>query len=200
MLVDSFAKLNRSSRSAIFGALVIISAIAMYNWIVAPHVAYLSAAQRHESVLDNIAKKNEAIKNTVELKKEQLQQLRERSALLQSSLFTPNQAKEFISDLEAIAKETDCAVYSLNFSTGKAGLEKEWDKEPSGIVANSVMLAVIGVYENLIGLVEKLRAHTQGVWIDSIKMKALDDNSSELKCDVTITIYTIRKRDTSVNG
>lgn len=200
MLIDNFAKLNRSSRSAVSAALIVIVAIAMYNWIVAPHVTCLSAAQRHESVLGSIAKKNEVINNTVEFKKKELQQLREQSAQLQSTLFTPNEAKEFLSDLAAIAEEAGCAVYSLNFSTSEPGPENKQSKDTLGIVANSAMLAVIGVYENIIRLVEKLQTHTRGVWIDSIKMKALDDNSSELKCDVTITIYTIQKKDTSVNG
>ena len=139
MLIDNFAKLNRSSRSAIFAALIVIAAIPTYNRLVAPHVAYLFAAQQYDSVLSSIVKKNEVINNTVEFKKKELQQLREQSAQLQSTLLTPNEAKEFLSDLEAIAKETDCAVYSLNISASKPVLENKQDKDASGIIINSAM-------------------------------------------------------------
>lgn len=200
MLIDNFAKLNRPSRSAVFTALIIIAAMAMYSWIAAPHATYLFAAQRYESVLGNIVKKNEVINNTVKVKKKKLEELREQFARLKRTLFTPNEAKEFLSDLETIAKETDCTVYSLNFSTSEPVLGNKQDKDASGIAANSAMLGVIGVYGNIIRLVEKLQMRTRGVWIDSLKMEAVDGKSPRLKCDMTITIYTIQDKETAPNG
>ena len=35
----------------------------------------------------------------------------------------------------------------------------------------------------------------QGVWIDSLKMKTLDGDFTRLKCDMTITIYTIQDKE-----
>ena len=198
MLVDSFAKLNRSSRSAIFAALVIIAVIAMYNRIVAPHVTCLSAAQRHESVLGNVVKKNKVIHNTIKVKKKKLEESREQFAWLKNTLFTPNEAKEFLSDLEVTAKETDCAVYSLNFGASEPVPENKQNKDASGISANRAMLGVIGVYDNIIRLVEKLQMRTQGVWIDSLKMETLDSDLTRLKCDMTITIYTIQDKETAL--
>ena len=198
MLIDNLAKLNRPSRSAVSAALIIIAAIAMYSWIVAPHTTYLSAAQQYDSVLGNVARKNEVIVNMVEVKKKKLEELREQFARLQSTLFTPSEAKEFLSDLEITAKETDCAVYSLNLSTSEPVLENKQNKDASGISANSAMLGVIGVYDNIIRLVEKLQMRTQGVWVDSLKMEALDGDSAQLKCDMTITIYTIQDKETAL--
>jgi len=192
VLIDNFAKLNRPSRSAVFAALIIIAAIATYKRIVAPHVTYLFAAQQYESVLGNVVKKNKVIHNTVKVKKKKLEESREQFARLKSTLFTPNEAKEFLSDLEVTAKETDCAVSSLNFGASKPVLE---NKQNKGISANRTTLVVIGVYDNIIRLVEKLQMRTQGVWIDSLKMKTLDGDFTRLKCDMTITIYTIQDKE-----
>ncbi|MHC4356872.1 MAG: hypothetical protein ACYS0H_29585, partial [Planctomycetota bacterium] len=59
MLINSLAKLSRSSRNAASASLILIAALAMYNWIVAPHTAYLVAAQQHEVVVATVARKNE---------------------------------------------------------------------------------------------------------------------------------------------
>jgi len=192
VLIDNFAKLNRPSRSAVFAALIIIAAIATYKRIVAPHVTYLFAAQQYESVLGNVVKKNKVIHNTVKVKKKKLEESREQFARLKSTLFTPNEAKEFLSDLEVTAKETNCAVSSLNFGASKPVLE---NKQNKGISANRATLVVIGVYDNIIRLVEKLQMRTQGVWIDSLKMETLDGDFTRLKCDMTITIYTIQDKE-----
>ena len=52
MIIGNFAKLNRSTRDSVFAALIVIAAIAMYNWIVAPHVDYLFAAQQYEFAIE----------------------------------------------------------------------------------------------------------------------------------------------------
>jgi len=198
VLIDNLAKLNRSSRSAVFAALIVIAAIATYKRIVAPHATYLFAAQQYESVLGNVVKKNKVIHNTVKVKKKKLEESREQFAQLKNTLFTPNEAKEFLSDLEDTAKETGCAVYSLNFGASEPVPENKQNKDASSIYANRAMLSVTGVYDNIIRLVEKLQMRTQGVWIDSLKMKTLDGDFTQLKCDMTITIYTIQDKETAL--
>ena len=77
MLIDNLAKSNRLSRSTVSAVMIVISAIAMYNWIVAPRAAYLRAVQRHEIVAGNIAKKNEVISKKAVAKRKELQKLQE---------------------------------------------------------------------------------------------------------------------------
>lgn len=198
MLIDDLAKLNRSRRSAVSAALLIIAAIAMYNWTVAPHTTYLLAAQRYESAIDNIAKESKVISNKVKIKKKKLQQLREQFTELQSILFTSGKATEFFSDLQPISEQTGCIVHSLNFVTGEPVLRGEESENALGIVANSAVLSVVGVYGNIIKLVERLQARTEKVWIDSVRMEVLGDNADPLKCDMTITIYTIKDKEATL--
>jgi hypothetical protein len=61
MLVDNLTKLSRSSRNAVSASLILIAALAMYNWIVAPRTNYLLAAQRYEFVIEKVVKINTSI-------------------------------------------------------------------------------------------------------------------------------------------
>lgn len=194
MLVKNLAKLNRSSRNAASASLIVIAALAMYNRIVAPHATYLSAAQRYESVMDNVVKKNKTIGNRVKTKKKKLQELREQSAQLQSTLFTPDQAREFFSDLQAISQQTGCIVYSVNLITSQPSLKGGQSKDTSGVVTKSAVLSVIGVYRNITKLIERLQARTKKVWI-AIKVRTLDYSLDRPRCDITITICVIMDKE-----
>ena len=114
MLVKHLVKANRSTRHAVSVSLIVIALLAMYSWLVAPHVAYLSVVQGYESVMTNLKNKNNLINSKVKVKRKKLQELQEKSAQLQSTLFTSDKAREFFSDLQAISEQTDCMVYSLN--------------------------------------------------------------------------------------
>lgn len=199
MLINNLAKLNRSSRNAASAALIVIAAIAMYNWIVAPQATYLLAAQQYESAMSNIVKKNRVISNTIEVKRKMLQELHDQLAQFQSTLFTPDTAREFFSNLQAISEQAGCTVYSLNFITSEPSPKGRESENTSGVVAKSVVLSVVGIYKDIIKLIERLQARTQKVWIDSVKMQILDHDSAQPKCDITITIYTIQDTEATLN-
>lgn len=194
MVIDNLAQMNRSSRTAIFAALIIIAAIAMYNWILAPHTTYLFAAQRYEYIVDDIAKRSRIIRSTIKIRERKLQELREQLAKLQNTLFGHDKAKEFFSDLQAISEQAGCTVYSLNFTESK----RRQSEDKSGIVAKSVVLNVIGAYGDIIKLIESLQARTQKVWINSVSMESLKNDSAQLKCGITITIYEIQDKETTL--
>ena len=198
MLIDDLAKLNRPKRNAFSAALVMIAAIAMYNWTVAPHTTYLFAVQRREAATDNILKESKVISDKVKIEKKKLQELRQQFAELQSILFTADKTKEFFSDLQPISEETGCIVYSLTFATGGPVLKGEESENALGIVTNSAMLSVVGIYGNVIKLVERIQARTQRVWIDPVRMEVLGDNPDQLKCDMTIVIYTIEDKEAAL--
>ena len=196
MLIDNLANLNRSTRNTVFAALIIIATIAMYNWIVAPHVTCLFASQQYESVVSKAVEKNKVIAREVETKTKKLEELYEQFARSESALFTPDEAKEFFSDLQAISEETGCTVRSLNLVVSKPsfGDKRKQSEDTSSIVANGAMLTVSGQYHSIIRLVEKLQNHTKRIWMDSFKMETIDSGSAQLKCDMTITIYTIQDK------
>lgn len=198
MLVNNLAKLSRSSRNAASASLIVIATLMMYSWIAAPHASYLSAAQRYGLVVDDIVEKNKTIDNKVKIKRKKLQELQEQNIELQNTLFTPDKAREFFSDLQAICEETGCVVYSLNLIDSKPNTKSGQPKQTAGVVTRSAVLSVVGVYKNIINLIQRLQARTQRVWVDSVKMRALDGSLDRAKCDITITICAIESKETAL--
>lgn len=192
MLVKYLLKANHSTRYAVSGSLIVIALLAMYNWLVAPHTAYLSVVQGYESVSANLLNKNKLINSKVMVKKKKLQELQGKSAQLQSTLFTPDKAREFFSDLQAISEQSGCIVQSLNMIK-KTPKEKQ-SENTSGIVTRSVVLSVVGLYKDISRLIKRLQARTQKVWIDTIKVMIVEYNSDLPRCDITITICEIQDK------
>lgn len=195
MLMESLAKLNSRSRIAVSAGLVFIMALITYYWIVTPHITELDAVRRYDLVVSEIVRKGKVLSSTVAVKRGKIEQLRQQFGQLQDSLFMPDKAKEFFSDLQVISEQAGCAVYSLNLVSGKQRAEEAQSENASGIVTQSAMLSVIGTYGDLVKLVEKLQSRPQKVWLDSFKMTNLDDSSGQIRCDITITICTIQDKE-----
>ena len=200
MLIDNFAKLGRPLRGTVLAALIIIGAIAMYNWTVAPHTSCLFAVQRCESAISKVTSESEVIHSAIKIKQNNLEKLQTQFVEFQNTFFTPGQAKEFFSDLQAISEEVGCAVYSLNFTTNEAVSKGKKSDGVSEIVAQSAMLSIVGVYSRVAELMQKFQMRTQKVWIDSVRMEAISEDSPELKCDLKITIYTVNNEEAVFDG
>jgi hypothetical protein len=192
MLFRHLVKLNHSARHTVSASLIVIASLVMYKLLVAPHVAYLSVAQGYESAMTNLVNKNKLIDSKVKVKRKKLQELQEKSAALQSTLFTSDKAREFFSDLQAISEQTGCVVLSLNMIK-KNPREKQLE-DNTGIVTKSAVLSVVGLYKDIPRLIKRLQARTQKVWIDSIKVLTVEYNSDRPRCDITITICEIQDK------
>jgi len=192
MLVDKLAKMGHSRRNAVSASLIVIAAFAMYNWTVTPHAASLSSAKAYESIVDNFAKQRTLIATDVKLKHKKLEQLREQSEQLLSTLFTPDQAREFFSDLEIISVQTGCAVQSINLFPG----EKANEQRRLGIRTRSAELSVVALYRDIAQLIRRLQDRDQKVWLDSMKLRAISATSDKVACSLTITICETTDKDT----
>jgi len=193
MLVENLAKLDSSTRRATSMALIVITTFAMYKWMVTPQAVYLSSAKGYESAMGKIAEQSKSIALRVEIKKKQLQTLRENSAQLHGVLFRSDKAEEFFSDLQVIAEKAGCAVHTINRIANKRNPENE----RLGVVTRSAELSVIGNYRNMVKLIERLQARDEKVWIDQIGVQILNTDSDKARCGLTITICQIIDKDTS---
>lgn len=190
MLVKHLVKANRPTRYAFSASLIVIALFAMYSWLVAPHASYLSVVQGYESTMTNLVNTNNNIVSKVKIKRKKLQELQEKSAQLQSTLFTSDKAREFFSDLQAISEQTGCTVHSLNMI--KKSPKEVQSENTSGIVTKSALLSVVGLYKDITRLIQRLQARSQKVWIDSIKVLTVEYNSEQPRCDIVITICEIQ--------
>ena len=194
MLSKNWTKSTPAPRNIAFAALVLMGAIAVYNRVVAPHANYVLAAQRYESVANKLTTKKQAIIDDMKIKKEQLEELEEKLKQMRTSLFEPIEAKEFFSDIEVMSEGANCTIYSLDVSQTRSALKAERSGARVYITSNHAKLSVVGSYRNIVVLMNKLQGRPRQVWIDSVSIKPISDSSEQLKCDITIVIYTTEEK------
>jgi hypothetical protein len=192
MWVNDLARTRRSIRHASSASLVIIAAFAMYNWTVPPHVHRLSSAKAYDDIMDIREKEQRIIATKVEIKRKELEKLRGRSEQLLGMLFTPDQAREFFSDIEVIAEQSGCAVHAINLLPD----QKENKLGHLGIRIRSAELTAVGLYRDVVKLIRRLQDRTQKVWFDSLQLKTIDYASDKIGCTLTITICQTVDKDT----
>lgn len=195
MLMNTLAKSSRSSRIAFSAAIVVIVAVAAYNWMVAPHTKYLQAAQQYELMMGDMARKNKIIKTKEVVKRKEVEKLRAELASVQSAVFTPYEARKFFTDIEAVCNAEGCLVYSINFLSGNLGGVAASVESDGNVVENSAVVSFVGSYGNIIGLLSKLTNRPQKVVVRSLKITAFSKKPDPLECEMVITIYTVRDRE-----
>ena len=196
MVVYNLSRMSRTSRNALSASLIVIAALALYRWSVAPHAMYLAAAQQYEGAVQNVIANKQALSAKVSAKEKTVEQLRRQYTELASTVFTFDQAREFFGDLQAISEESGCAVCALNFISSQAGPEAQ--QPTAGVVVKSAALTVEGLYGNITTLCQKLRSRTQKVWIDAVRIRALDRSADRVRCDITITICALENEEASL--
>jgi Tfp pilus assembly protein PilO len=196
MLMEALVKSSRSSRIAFSAAIIIIVAVAAYNWMVAPHTEYLHAAQQYEHMMGDVAMKNKLIKAKEAAKTKEVERLRAELAGVQTALFAPYEAKRFFSDIETVCNASNCAVSSINFLSGDLSASVETD---SAIAENSAVVDFVGSYGSIINFLARLTDRSQRVFVPSLKISTFGSKPGLLECEMVVTIYTIRNREFFTN-
>ena len=196
MLSENWTKSTPSPKNIVLAALVLMGAIAIYNRVVAPHANYLLAAQRYESVANKLIRKNQAIIDNVKIKKKEVEGLEEKLEQMRTNFFEPIEAKEFFSDIEVMSEGANCTISSLDVSQTRSALKAERSGARGYTTANHATLSVVGSYRNIVVLMNKLQGSPRQVWINSVSIKPISDSSEQLKCDISIVIYTTEKKGT----
>ncbi len=194
MLIDDLIKLNRSSRNTIYAVLIIIARIAVYNWVIIPRTAYLSAAQQYESVADDLVRKTRIAAGAIKIQNSRLNKLHRELEHAYSGLFTSAQADEFFRRLQVLAANTGCTIDSLNFIAPKSAKNKA-QHETDEVISKTVKLTVIGPYDSIVGFLGKLQLNDKKVWIKSLRIETMPKDIGELTCDVTFVIYSIVEKE-----
>ena len=189
MLMNRVIMLGNSTRTTMSMSLIAVAAIAMYGWIVSPHVAYLHAVQKYEPVVKEAAKEKSNLCTALGLKQRRLQAMRDELSKLRGRLFTPEEAQSFMGGLEASCQKAGCAVTSIGFpgDGGRSGAANV--AEPPVVQVRRANFAVLGRYDQIVALFELLQDRSQQVSVDSCRIELLDVASARLKCDLTMTIW-----------
>ena len=197
MLVEKLSKLSSSSRNALSAALVLIAAVAMYRWLVAPHVTYLFAVQRYEPILQDVAQKKQNLRNSVTVKRKRLVDLEEEFSNVVGEFFTSEQAGAFFAEIPDIAGREGCPVSAVSFQPAQAGPTLRYGGKVLVIRSRAASLTVTGQYNSVMALLGALGDRQQRVWVDSLRMELSDVTTGILRCTISISIHTIEDQEVS---
>ena len=199
MLMDIFVKSKRSSRITVLAVSAAIPLLAIYNWIVAPHSTYLHAAENYEVVMSDVAKQNSVIKSRTQLTEKELEKIKQNFGKTREKFFTPEAARQFLSDIEVIATQTSCLVYSVNYIADQTTQNTSAVKSPSPVTNQTAVISLAGSYDNIINFFTQLFDRPQLISIKSIDIKPVGRNFNQLDCDVTVTVYIIQNEEIITN-
>jgi len=199
MLIDTITKSSRHSKIAVSVMIVVIVSVAAYNWLVAPHISYLHAAEQYQFAVKNMATQNNVIKNSLNGRKEKLEKFRRDLAKTRAMIFTASGAKRFFSSIEAISSKADCLIYSINFLSEKNKSDAKSAQNVTGIIPQRVFVNFAGTFSNLIKFLTKLTDRPQKVSIDSIRIEATNSDPTLLECEMIFTIYRVEDKEVPGN-
>ena len=177
-------------------ALLAIAAVAMYGWIVSPHVSYLHAVQRYEPVLAEATKEKKLLSAGLAAKRRRLEQVQTQLTAARAGLFTPEQAQDFFGGIDDLCRKSGCTVTAIHFDSDRdprtAGAPK-----PAMVQTRRAGLTASGGYPQIVALLHDLQARPQRVVIDSCRIELSDARSGRVKCDVTMIIWVISTEEDS---
>jgi hypothetical protein len=194
MIIESLAKLPKSTRFAIAVIVVALPAAACYSWVVLPHTKYLSVTEQYGSVAFDIANKIRLIKSKIALKRRKLQELQESLAQTQEKFFTPQGAQKFFREIETVSHKAGCNIVSCEYVL-KQKSERRPDKQNSAITSNNAIVAFVASYENVISFLANMLDRPEKVSIDSLEIAMMNYNSKALQCEATFTIFVLNDEE-----
>ncbi|MFH1372153.1 MAG: hypothetical protein ABII09_12830 [Planctomycetota bacterium] len=187
---------SRTHRRALLLAMLVIAAVALYRWILAPYGGQLLAVQQYDFALAGVLHKARILNTMLEAKKAKLKELTAEAVRLRSELFTPGEAREFFASLPAVANRTGCVIQSVSSPTEQRGGSTSSPADGSGIIGKKAIVAYSGGYGNIVAFIEELQTYQRKVWIDSVRIEA-GGNAGKLKCQLTLTLCCADNMETA---
>ena len=192
MLLEKWSQSTPFSRIATMTVFILIGAIAVYNWMVKPHVNYLMAAQKYHNVTTDLNKKNKKLITDVTSLTQKLENIQSQFNSLHSKLISESDAKNFFDNIQNVADQAKCSVLSLNFLT----TDTDQDTTQS-VIRKRARLVIAGSYKDIVSLIDEFQTDTSQICLDSVNISSISD-SDMLKCNMTITAYVIAEKEIEV--
>ena len=159
----------------------VIGTVALYNWVISPHVGYLHAMQRLEPVLSTMAEAASRVSGTLGEKHASLRALQRELAESQSGLFPYEESKLFIHDLQDLVETAGCTVMAVDVTDGREAPAAPDPNAP--VAARSLRLDVTaaGQQEQVVALLQSLRQRRPKVWVASCRLELRDPDGGRLE-------------------
>jgi hypothetical protein len=193
MRFNKLNELTASEHRAIAAALLIIGLLALHNWLISPQVASLRASQRYEQATSAAISKSKTVRQALDAKRRELEQLLARRTLLAEMVFQNAEAEQFFSELEPLCTEAHCIVLSFNHMDTQTSGRR--DREDRSVERRMAMLSIQGGYNSIVSLMERLATCKRKVWIDKIDIMSGGGDSAGVTCNLAISIYVHREKE-----
>jgi hypothetical protein len=194
MMADRLRKYPKATRNASSAALIVVGVLALYNWVLAPHLGYLHAMQKYGAAVDCVAQEKNRIADTLEAKVRQWHTLQRELAELEDGVFTADQAKTFARSLLPLVEETGCMVLLADFAGAGKTTRVEDPNQTVAIEISHLSLDALGQPEQVSALLARLRDHRPRIAIDSCQFDFPDGGSGPVGCHLAMTIYALGNR------
>jgi hypothetical protein len=193
--INDLYKLGNSSKQALFAASVVIVGVALYNWIVAPHVTYLRAVNRYEPVVERIAQEKASLKDLLISRQKRLADLEAQFSLIRPLLFTVEQARQLLSDLEVMAAEEKCSMMTVDLGSNRPTRIVGDEQETLLVEGVDTSVTLTGSYDGIMALIGRLQAQQRKIWIRTLTLELAGPETQKLRCRMDIGIYVIKEKE-----
>ena len=194
MIADRLRRYPKAARNASSAALLAIGVLALYNWVLAPHVGYLHAVQRLGPVVDRVTEERERICSTLDEKAGQWRTLQQDMAELDEGVFRADRARTFVRGLLPLVEETGCAVVRADFGADAKAERFEEPNVPMVVDVSHTNLDVLGQPGQVSALLQRLRDSRPRAWIDSCRCDFSGGDAGQVECNLVLTLYAVVDR------
>lgn len=190
----TYPKMTRTASSA---ALVLIGVLALYRWVLAPHVHYLHAMQSLQTTVASVAEEKDRICEMLEAKRRDRQDLQQELDALEAGVFTPGGGRTWLRGLLPAVEETGCTVVLADFAGDGRKRRIEDPNAPLAVEISHLSLVVSGRPDQVVALLQRLGNHRPRVWIDACQCDFSPGEAGPVECSLTLTLYTACPREES---
>lgn len=181
---------NFSRKNVVAVTLVLIAAIAIYNWFITPHSNYLLAAEKYTIASKAMERTGRMIESELKLKQKKLDEFSVQFDSAKQEFFDGESAKVFLASIQSQAQKNRCVVDTLRFSPARQIVTA--DMNNIDIKEYQVDLGVVGQYTDIVMFLDSLQNRKQKVWVDNIKLQLKDISTGYLVCDAVMSFYTLK--------
>jgi hypothetical protein len=143
--------------------------------------------------MDTSEKIGKLITTQLKLHRQKLDELTQKFESEKQVFFEIDQAKDFLSGIQSIAEINGCQVVNLKLSSPREITIK--DNNSIDIQQYQADMSLLGGYGNIVKFLNTIQNKTAKVWIDTINVSMKQATSGYLRCNITLSIYTLKVKE-----
>jgi len=184
--------------------MLVIAGVAMYGWIVSPHVKYLQAVQKYRPAIEKIIDKQSDIKRKLIGRRTLLEKLKKQFNDVGTITHTAEQMQQLFGELGAVAEQYGCSLAKVDLSTADPEIIIGTESDQSYVESIKAGLMVLGDFAPLVAYVDCLQSQERKIWINSLDIKVMKDamlqeQDTVLRCDIDLEIFVMQKKEVAAD-